>query len=102
MGYLDAVTRLPKIKLESVTKITKKEDHWDLTTTITNNTKYPAINLRLKVVGAKNGKRILPVIYDDNYLILLPGDHRTVKMELQNADTMGEEPAVELEGFNVE
>jgi hypothetical protein len=102
MGYLDAVTRLPKIKLVSVTNVSKNNDRWDLTTTITNNTKYPAINVRLKVVGSKSGKRILPVIYDDNYLILLPGDQRTIKMELQNADTMGEKPTVELEGFNIE
>jgi exo-1,4-beta-D-glucosaminidase len=101
MGHLDAITRFPTIKLLSVTNIAKMNDHWDLKTTITNNTKYPAINVRLKVVGSKSGKRILPVIYNDNYFILLPGDQRTIKIELQDADTMGERPSVEVEGFNV-
>jgi hypothetical protein len=56
----------------------------------------------LKVIGVKSGKRILPVIYDDNYFTLLPGERKTVAMELQNADTRGEQPAVAIEGFNLE
>ncbi len=62
----------------------------------------PAFNIRLKVVGDKSGKRILPVMYADNYFTLLPGEQKTVTMELQNADTRGEQPAVAIEGFNLE
>ena len=57
--------------------------------------------MRLKVVGAKDGKRILPVIYSDNYITLLPGERRIITMELKNEDTRGEKPAVTIEGFNL-
>jgi len=72
-----------------------------LTTTLKNDTKTPAFNVRLKVVGAKDGKRILPVIYSDNYITLLPGERRIITMELKNEDTRGEKPAVTIEGFNL-
>ena len=41
-------------------------------------------------------------MYDDNYFTLLPGEQKMVTMELQNADTRGEQPVVAIEGFNLE
>src|SRR5665647_600834 len=101
IGDLKQVLTLPKIKLASATKIVKSGDHWLLTTTLKNDTKTPAFNVRLKVVGAKDGKRILPVIYSNNYLTLMPGEQNIITMELQNADSRGEKPAVTIEGFNL-
>ena len=57
--------------------------------------------VRLKVVREKSGDRILPALYTDNYISLMPGDHRTIHIELKNADTRGENPRVVVEGFNV-
>jgi len=57
--------------------------------------------VRLKVSGKKSGKRILPVIFSDNYVSLMPGERRTIKIELQNADTRGEKPVVLAEGVNL-
>ena len=66
-----------------------------------NETKIPAINIRLKVVGDKDRNRILPVIFNDNYVTLMPGEQRIITMEIDNADTRGEKPAVEMDGFNL-
>jgi len=44
----------------------------------------------------------LPVIYSDNYITLMPGEQNTIMMELHNAETRGEKPAVVIEVFNVE
>ena len=57
--------------------------------------------VRLKVVRNKSRDRILPVLYSDNYIALMPGETRTIRMELAGADTRGEEPEVKIEGFNV-
>jgi hypothetical protein len=102
LGDLKSLLNLPKVRLVSGTKISRQKDKWLLTTVLTNHSKSPAFNIRLKVIGVKSGKRILPVIYDDNYFTLLPGERKTVTMELQNADTRGEQPAVAIEGFNLE
>lgn len=92
----------PKARLLSGTKVSRQKDKWLLTTVLTNHSRYPAFNIRLKVLGDKSRKKILPVMYDDNYFTLLPGEQKMVTMELQNADTRGEQPVVAIEGFNLE
>ena len=57
--------------------------------------------VRLKAVREKSGDRILPAIYSDNYVALMPGETRTIQADLQDADTRGERPRIAIEGFNV-
>lgn len=101
-GTRKALLDLPKIKPELTTKIVQKNNRWYLTATLSNQTKFAAPMLRLKVIREKIRDRILPVMYSDNYISLLPGDQRTIQIELENADTRGEKPEVVLEGINIE
>jgi hypothetical protein len=57
--------------------------------------------VRLKVVRDRSGDRILPALYSDNYVALMPGEERTIATELRHADTRGEAPRMVVEGFNV-
>jgi hypothetical protein len=57
--------------------------------------------VRVKAVREKSGDRILPAIYSDNYVALMPGERRTIQTELEHADTRGETPRIVVEGFNV-
>jgi hypothetical protein len=57
--------------------------------------------IRLKVVGKESGDRVLPVFYSDNYVSLLPGEKKIIVMKLKDMDTHGENPSVEITGFNV-
>jgi hypothetical protein len=58
--------------------------------------------VRLKAVREKTGDRILPALYSDNYIALMPGERRIIRTELAHADTRGETPRMVVEGFNVE
>ena len=58
--------------------------------------------LRVKAVRDKRGDRILPALYSDNYVALMPGEKRTIKTELEDADTRAERPRITLKGFNLE
>lgn len=40
---------------------------------------------RIKVLDKETGKRILPVHYSDNYITLMPGDSRTVKISFSSS-----------------
>ena len=57
--------------------------------------------VRLKAVREKSGDRILPAIYSDNYVSLMPGEQRTIVTEFEHADTRGESPRIAMEGFNL-
>ena len=57
--------------------------------------------VRVKAVREATGYRILPALYDDNYVSLMPGEKRTIHLEIKHADTRGEKPRIVVEGFNV-
>jgi hypothetical protein len=97
-----AIRDLSKVKLEATTRAEQKGDLWLLTTELKNSSQVPAIMTRLKVIREKTGDRILPAIYSDNYITLLPGDSQTITTEVKQADTRGEKPAIVLSGFNVD
>ena len=69
----------------------------DRTTTVRNPAKTPALMVKLKAVREKSGDRILPAIYSDNYIALMPGERRIVRTELEDADTRGEQPKIVIE-----
>jgi len=96
-----AIRDLSKVTVDVTTKVEQKTDKWLLTTELKNTSTTPALMARLKVVRDKSGDRILPAIYSDNYITLLPGDHQTITTEVNHADTRGEKPAIHISGFNV-
>jgi len=61
----------------------------------------PASAERSAAKRATSGDPILPALYSDNFVTLMPGEARTIRIDLAAADARGEEPRVEVEGFNV-
>jgi hypothetical protein len=97
-----AIRDLPKVKLEATTKVERQGAKWTLTTELRNVSAQPALMVHLKVVREKSGDRILPALYDDNYVSLMPGERRTIHTEVNHADTRGERPRMAVEGFNTD
>ena len=51
-----------------------------------NQTKRVAFANRLRLVDAKTGERILPVIWSDNYVTLMPGEERVITFEAEGGE----------------
>jgi hypothetical protein len=100
-GNYRALRALPKVALDAATRVERQGSRWILHTELNNTSGQPALMVRLKVVRAKSGDRILPAFYSDNYVSLMPGERRTIVTRLENADTRGETPAIAVEGFNI-
>jgi hypothetical protein len=100
-GDYRAIRELPKVKLEAATRVERQGSRWVLTTELDNVSAHPALMVRVKAVREKSGDRITPVLYSDNYVALMPGERRTIRTELEEADTRGERPRIVVEGFNV-
>jgi len=100
-GNYRAIRQLPKVNLEASTHLERQDNRWQLTTEVHNPSGQPALMVRLKAVREKSGDRILPAIYSDNYIALMPGERQTIRTELEHADTRGETPRIVVEGFNV-
>ena len=99
-GNFRALRNLPKVNLSVATHSEQRGSTWFLTTELSNPSTVPALMVRVKAVREHSGDRILPAIYSDNYVALMPGEKRTIQTELQDADTRGERPRIMAEGFN--
>ena len=79
----------------------QREGRWFLTTQLQNTSSFPALFVRIQAERETTGDRILPAIYDSNYIALMPSESRTVHTELAHADTRGERPRIRARGFNL-
>ena len=70
--------------------------------TLENPSKSLAFFVRLKVDKGKGGDEILPVLWQDNYISLLPGEKREDHGNLSQRGIGRGQPAVEVSGWNVE
>jgi Exo-beta-D-glucosaminidase Ig-fold domain/Glycosyl hydrolases family 2/F5/8 type C domain/Glycosyl hydrolases family 2, sugar binding domain len=100
-GDFRALRSLPKTKLTAATRVDRKGSEWVLHTDLRNLSTAPALMVRVKAVRGKSGDRILPAIYSDNYVALMPGETRTIETQLEDADARGEHPQILVEGFNL-
>src|SRR5205823_10769327 len=71
------------------------------TATLTKTGNVPAFFLRLQVTKGKGGDELLPVIWQDNYLSLLPREKRTVTATYSVASLGGKKAALVVTGSNV-
>jgi len=103
-SYADftALSQLPKIKLKVSDRTEHKNQDAVTHVTIENPSKSLAFFVRLKVVKGKSGEEILPVIWQDNYISLLPGEKREITATYRASQLGAAKPAIEVSGWNVE
>jgi hypothetical protein len=95
------IRTLGKAKVQASTTAVRGADRWMLTTSLQNISSTPALNVRLKAVRDKSGDRILPAVYSDGYVPLMPGETHRITTEVYLADTRGENPRIVVVGYNV-
>ena len=96
-----AIRKLPQASVHATTTSERRGDRWLLTTDLENTSSTPALMVRLKAVREQTGDRILPAIYSDGYIALMPGEKRRITTDLYEADTRGEKARIVVEGFNM-
>jgi exo-1,4-beta-D-glucosaminidase len=97
-----ALSQLPKIKL-NVTEHSEKQGEDEIThVTVENPSKSLAFFVRLKVDKSKGGEEILPVLWEQNYVSLLPGEKREITATYRASELRAAKPNVEVSGWNVE
>ena len=47
-------------------------------------------------------KKILPVLWEDNYVSLLPGDERIIAARFPGRHSIGSRPTLKISGWNIE
>ncbi|MFY9909343.1 MAG: glycoside hydrolase family 2 protein [Candidatus Sulfotelmatobacter sp.] len=97
-----ALSQLPKVKLTVDERTERKGDDSITHLTIKNPSKSVAFFVRLKVNKGERGDEILPVVWEDNYISLLPGETREVGATYRVSELGTAKPVVEVSGWNVQ
>jgi exo-1,4-beta-D-glucosaminidase len=105
-SYADytSLAQLPKVKLNVSSRSERIGNSGDVVTRVTveNPSKSLAFFVRLKLDQGKGGEEILPVVWQDNYISLLPGEKREITATYRASSLGAEEPEIEVSGWNVE
>ncbi len=70
------------------------------TVTIENSGTALAFGVHLKVTKGPGGDEVLPVLWEDNYFALLPGERRTVTATYRSKDLGRATPSLQAEAWN--
>jgi len=95
-----ALSTLPPVKLKVLAKSDRVGDEYATHVTIQNPGKSLAFFVHLKVNDSKTGQEILPVIWQDNYFSLLPGEEREITATYAPLPR-GSKPILDVSGWNV-
>ncbi len=96
-----ALSQLPKANLRTTSRTEHRGEESVTHVTVENPGKSLAFFVHLKVDKGKSGEEILPVVWEDNYFSLLPGEKREVTATYRTAGLGSAKPDVEVSGWNV-
>jgi exo-1,4-beta-D-glucosaminidase len=97
-----ALAQLPRVKLRVTSRTENRGEESITHVTLENPSKSLAFFVRLKVNRGEGGEEILPVVWEDNYISLLPGEKREVTASYRSSELGKNKPSVEVSGWNVE
>ena len=99
---LTALNSLPQVKLRAVAKFEKAEGSDRVRVTIENPGRSLAFQVHVGVRKAHSEDEILPVLWDDNYISLLPGESKVMTARYLEGGAVGSGASVLVDGWNVE
>jgi exo-1,4-beta-D-glucosaminidase len=99
---MTSLAQLPKVRLNATAHVRPGKDGESVQVELKNPSKSLAFQVRLAVEAGKPGDEILPVLWGDNYVSLLPGEERTIEAQFPGKRTLGLNPTVKVTGWNIE
>jgi exo-1,4-beta-D-glucosaminidase len=102
--YYEDMTRLSQlapVRLGLSAKLLAAGNKPSIQVALKNPTKNLAFQVNVRIFNKKNGHDILPVLWDDNYFALMPGESRVVTATYDAAQLQDAEPELQVGGWNI-
>jgi exo-1,4-beta-D-glucosaminidase len=96
-----ALSTLPAVNLNVSARSERKGTEEITRVRVENPSKALAFFIHFKICQIPSAEDVRPVIWQDNYISLLPGEQREISATYSAALLHGAKPIVELEGWNV-
>jgi exo-1,4-beta-D-glucosaminidase len=93
---------LPEVDLDAtVSSILKEGNTYNLVVDLENTSPSLAFSVNPKIIKKGTRDLVAPIFWDENYISLLPGEKRSVKVSFNVENLDGETPVLEIEGWNI-
>ncbi len=99
-GNLLDLNKLSKCDVAMDIKNHSSDEDFVAEITLTNNSNEISLLNKIKVKDSDTNESILPVIYDDDYISLLPSESRTITITIAKTVINNRNIAIHLEGWN--
>jgi len=84
------------LEISATSETTGKEYH--ISVKLTNNTGRLSFFNRLVITKGEGGEEVLPTFWDSNFIILFPGEEKTITATLEIKDLNGADPFLSIDG----
>jgi exo-1,4-beta-D-glucosaminidase len=92
---------LPPAALNVSGRVVRRGEEEVAHVTLENEGRGLAFFVRLQVERGRGGEEVLPVLWQDNYVSLLPGERRELTARYRAGDLKGARPSLAVSGWNV-
>jgi len=92
---------LAPVTLNASGSIVRRGDNEVAHITLENPSRNLAFFVRLQILNRSGGEEILPVVWQDNYFSMLPGEKREVTATYRIEDSQDARPSLVVGGWNI-
>jgi exo-1,4-beta-D-glucosaminidase len=96
----EALATLAPTELQSAMRVKEEGKTTRVLVTLRNHGRELAFGVELALVGAASGRLLVPVLWDDNYFALRPGEEREVSAELSTEQARTDSPRLAISCWN--
>jgi exo-1,4-beta-D-glucosaminidase len=100
-GDLTGLNTLPQVKLETTVTAKSNAGKATMFVMVKNPSRSVAFMVHLRLIRGKGGEEVVPILWEDNYFSMLPGEERSVIAAYNVSILRGGDPDLEVGGFNV-
>lgn len=93
-----ALSKLEPVALDIYATMEDKGKEYQVTANLKNNTDKLSFFNRLVLTKGEKGEEILPTFWDSNFIILFPGEQRTVSAAIEKEDLNDADPYLSIDG----
>ncbi len=96
-----ALNTMPKVEVSGEMIVKKGDKKTEIEVTLKNKSDKIAFFIHTAITNSATGEVILPVIWSDNYISLLPGEKRVVSAKLKNEKLKDKQIKLTINGYNL-
>jgi len=96
-----ALNNMPKVEEESKMTVQKGDVKTNFEITLENKSDKIAFFIHTDIIDSNTNEVILPVIWSDNYVSLLPGETKILTAEIKNTKLEGKNTKHVVDGYNL-